>query len=67
MINGSPCSSAWSVARVIFSPTTLPMLPARNEKSMTHTTTLRPFTNPVPEIRPSGWPLDRCAALMRSG
>ena len=54
-----------SIARVIFSPTTEPIDPPRKVKSITATTTRRPFTKPKPERSASFSPVLRCASLMR--
>ena len=47
-ITGSLVSSARSIARQIFSPTTDPMLPPIKLKSNTQSTTRRPFIIPSP-------------------
>ena len=55
-----------SIARVTFSPTTEPMLPPRNPKSKTATTTSWPFIRPEPVTMASPPPLFLTAALIRS-
>ena len=48
MMSGSLFSWACSIARVIFSPTTDPMLPAKKSKLMKATTTGKPPIVPCP-------------------
>ena len=48
IINGSFSSIAFSIALVIFSPTTEPMLPIKNLLSIMQSTVFSPFTSPMP-------------------
>ena len=66
MTSGRLWSVACSMQRVRRSPTTLPMEPAMNVKSITPTTSLRPLMKPVPVWTPSISPLLRCVSLRRS-
>jgi len=60
-------ASARSAARVIFSPTTLPIEPPMNSKSMTTSSTGFPPIVALPAMAASFSPLFSCAAAMRSG
>ncbi|MNW56409.1 hypothetical protein D3C74_341210 [compost metagenome] len=63
MIIGKRFSVACSMARVIFSPTTEPMLPVKKSKLMTATTTGRPSMVPSPVITASFRPdFRRCCS-----
>ena len=57
---------ASSAARVSFSPTTEPMLPAMKAKSVMPSTTGRPRMKPRPTTAASGMPVLACSALRRS-
>ena len=56
-IRGSFCAVACSAARVSFSPTTDPIEPAMNAKSVMPSTTGRPRTKPLPVTAASGMPV----------
>ncbi len=60
-------ASARSAARVIFSPTTLPIEPPMNSKSMTTSSTGLPPIAALPAMAASFSPLFVWAAAMRSG
>ena len=60
-------SIARSAARANFSPTTDPMLPPRNEKSMTMSAVGVPPMVHDPTIAASRRPVERSAARSRSG
>jgi len=64
--NGTPRSTHRSAARASFSPTTAPMLPPRNGKSMAATTHGRPRMMTSPTTRASVLPL-ASARSTRSG
>ena len=51
MMSGTRAASACSAARVTFSPTTAPIEPPMNPKSMTQIATGRPSMAPVPHTR----------------
>jgi hypothetical protein len=61
-IRGSRISVARSAARVSFSPTTLPMLPAMNAKSVIPSTTGRPRMKPRPVTAASSIPVLACSS-----
>ena len=56
-MSGSRSSSACSAARVTFSPTTVPIEPPMNAKSMTHSATFVPPIVPVPHTAASRMPV----------
>ena len=62
------CARRWtrSMARVIFSPTTHPMLPPMKRASMEQMFTLRPASVPVAEIRASASEVAACMPSSRS-
>ena len=64
-MSGSFNSVAFSAARVSFSPTTLPMLPAMKLKSVMPSTTGRPRMNPLPVTAASSIPVFFCSSLSR--
>ena len=66
MISGARVSSASSAARVIFSPTTTPMLPPMNEYSIAATTTGTSSSMPLPMSTASFTPPTWIAVLSRS-
>ena len=66
-ISGMRSEAAPSAARAIFSPTTAPMDPPMNPKSMTATATGRPSIRPLPQIAASRIPVATWAAASRSG
>ena len=66
MTSGIRASSACSAARVTFSPTTAPMEPPMNPKSMTQIATGTPSMAPVPHTAASRMPVDAWAAASRS-
>ena len=66
-ISGIRSSSADSAARVTFSPTTAPIEPPMNPKSMTQIATGWPSTRPVPQTAASRMPVASWAAAIRSG
>ncbi len=65
MISGIFASSERSIARVIISPTTAPMLPPMNAYSMELTITRRPSSFPCALITASFSPVSRCACRNR--
>jgi hypothetical protein len=65
--SGVRLASAASAARVTFSPTTAPIEPPMNPKSITAATTGRPSIVPVPHTAASRIPVVSCAAAIRSG
>ena len=65
-ISGMRSEAAPSAARAIFSPTTDPMEPPMNPKSMTVTATGRPPIRPLPQIAASRMPVLTWAAASRS-
>ena len=66
-ISGTRDARAYSAARVTFSPTTAPIEPPMNPKSMTQIATRAPSRVPVPQTAASRMPVAACAAAMRSG
>ena len=66
MMSGARRSLDRSMARVIFSPTTAPMLPPMNLSSMAQMFTDRPSSFPVPEIRASESRVACCIPARRS-
>jgi hypothetical protein len=64
-MSGSFISVARSAARASFSPTTLPMLPAMNAKSVMPSTTGRPRMNPLPVTAASSIPVFACSSASR--
>ena len=58
---------AASMARVIFSPTALPMAPPQKRKSITATATGMPWIRPAPQTTASARPLSRSYFFRRSG
>ncbi len=62
MMTGSLFSAPTSMARMIFSPTTEPMLPPMKRKSMTARTTSCPLTLQSPVTTASLLPVLRAAA-----
>ena len=64
-MSGRFISAARSAARLNFSPTTAPMLPAMNLKSVTPITTPRPRMNPAPHTAASGMPVFFCCWAIR--
>ena len=63
MMSGRCASRAYSIARVIFSPTPVPMLPMKNSASSTASTAGWPSMRPVAVITASCIPVfSRCAA-----
>ena len=64
--SGMPRSAATSLARVKISPTTLPIEPPMNEKSIVHSTQGMPPTVAVPAISASPRPVATSASLRRS-
>ena len=65
--SGIRAARACSAARVTFSPTTAPIEPPMNPKSMTHSaTSVRPMSA-VPHTAASRIPVAVCAAVNRSG
>ena len=67
MTSGIRSSSAASAARATFSPTTAPIEPPMNPKSMTTIATGVPSIRPVPQTAASRRPVASCAAATRSG
>ena len=67
MTSGIRSSSAASAARATFSPTTAPIEPPMNAKSMTTIATGVPSIRPVPHTAASRSPVASCAAATRSG
>ena len=67
MSNGTRASRACSAARVTFSPTTAPIEPPMNPKSMTQAAICVPPMAPVPQTAASRMPVATWAALSRSG
>ncbi len=65
--SGTRAARACSAARVTFSPTTAPIEPPMNPKSMTHTASWVPPIAPVPQTAASRMPVASWAALRRSG
>ena len=65
MINGCLASPAFSMARVMTSPTTAPMLPPMNEYSMALMITGRPLILPCALITASVSSVSFCACLSR--
>ena len=63
MMSGRRPAMARSIARVIFSPTTTPMLPPMNEYSIAATTVSMPLIRPVAVITASLRPV---AAMLAS-
>ena len=66
-ISGRRWASACSAARVTFSPTTAPIEPPMNPKSMTQIETPWPSIAPVPRTAASRSPVCACAVATRSG
>ena len=66
-ISGTRSARACSAARVTFSPTTAPIEPPMNPKSMTQIATGRPSIVPVPQTAASRIPVASWAAAIRSG
>ena len=66
MISGVFRAMARSMARVIFSPTTQPMLPPMNFGSMAQIWTGRPSSVPAAEISASDSVVACCAVARRS-
>jgi hypothetical protein len=66
IISGCLLSNACSIARVITSPTTAPMLPPMNPYSMALMITARPFNLPRALITASLKPVSSCARFNRS-
>ena len=62
-----PAARACSAARVTFSPTTAPIEPPMNPKSMTHSAIGWPSIVPVPQTAASRIPVASWAAATRSG
>ena len=58
-------SVACSIARVIASPTTAPILPPMNAYSIALTTTVRPFNLPRALMMASFSPVSSCACFNR--
>ena len=67
MMSGMRSASAASAARVTFSPTTAPIDPPMNPKSMARIATRAPSMRPSPQIAASRRPVASCAAATRSG
>ena len=65
--SGSSASSAFSIARAIFSPITEPIEPPRNVKSITASTSRRPLMKARPLSTPSALPVLRRADSSRWG
>ena len=65
--SGIRSARACSAARVTFSPTTAPIEPPMNPKSMTQIATGRPPIAPVPQTAASRMPVAAWAAAIRSG
>src|SRR5690606_20138855 len=66
-IRGFPCSSERRPSRASFSPTTEPMLPPMNSKSITARWTSRPSSRPAPVMMASPRPRFASAASSRAG
>ncbi len=66
-ISGTRSASAPSAARATFSPTTAPIEPPMNLKSMTTMATRCPSIWPNPQTAASRSPVASCAAAIRSG
>ena len=66
-ISGRRLARAYSAARVTFSPTTAPIEPPMNPKSITQIATGRPSIVPVPQTAASFIPVASWAAAIRSG
>ena len=66
-MGGIRSARASSAARVTFSPTTAPIEPPMNPKSMTQIDTGRPSTRPIPRTAASRRPVASWAATTRSG
>jgi len=62
---GALRSSAISMPRTIFSPTTTPIEPPMKLYSMAATTASRPLIRPTPTITASFWPVDFCVFARR--
>eukprot|EP00983_Pelagomonas_calceolata_P117403 1160412-Pelagomonas_calceolata.AAC.9 len=62
----TPTCVAYSMRRVSFSPTTLPIEPPMKPNSMTPKATGIPCSRPVPVRTPSCSPVLACASRMRS-
>ena len=67
MMSGVRASRACSAARVTFSPTTAPIEPPMNPKSMTQIATGIPPRSAVPQTAASRIPVEAWAAASRSG
>src|SRR3989442_6831616 len=67
MTSGLRSASARSAARVTFSPTTPPIEPPMNSKSITARTTGMPASAASPVMTASRRPVFACAAAIRSG
>ena len=67
MISGTREARAYSAARVTFSPTTAPIEPPMNPKSMTHSAAVVPPSVAVPQTAASRMPVAVWAATSRSG
>jgi hypothetical protein len=66
-ISGIRSTNASSAARVTFSPTTEPIEPPMNPKSMTQTATAWPSMAPTPHTAASRSPVASWADAIRSG